>query len=263
MNCQGFETIVNDLARQQIMEAGLREQALVHSGECETCALRLKDELMLTSGLQALATEMNSFEAPERVEENLQTAFRSESFSRQRFQPRSRWSYLITTAAAVVLIMLGIGVMRWRLASQADEEKTTRTATVNTPAQESTPVIARATPASSPEQKTALVTRPRRAGLVHRSVTHPSNVDNRNVKTSGTGSTAANYNAEIATQFIPLGYGSPMNLQDGAQVVRVELPRSAMVSLGLPVNMDRYSERVKADVLVGVDGLARAIRFVQ
>jgi hypothetical protein len=56
---------------------------------------------------------------------------------------------------------------------------------------------------------------------------------------------------------------SPINLQDGAQVVRVELPRSAMVSLGLPVNMDRYGERVKADVLLGADGLAHAIRFVQ
>jgi hypothetical protein len=263
MNCQGFETSVNDLARQQIMEAGVREQALVHSGECETCALRLKDELMLTSGLRALATEMNSFEAPERVEENLLTDFRSKSFSRQWFHLRSPWSYLITTAAAVILIVLGIGVMRWRFASQSDEVKTTRTATAETPSQESTPVIARATPASSPEQRKSLVTHPKRAALVHRLVTHPSNVDDRRLQTSETGSTAAKYNAEVATQFIPLGYVSPMNLQDGAQVVRVELPRSAMVSLGLPVNMDRYSERVKADVLVGVDGLARAIRFVQ
>jgi hypothetical protein len=31
----------------------------------------------------------------------------------------------------------------------------------------------------------------------------------------------------------------------------------------LPVNMERYNERVKADVLVSADGLARAIRFVQ
>jgi hypothetical protein len=27
--------------------------------------------------------------------------------------------------------------------------------------------------------------------------------------------------------------------------------------------MDRYNEKVKADVLIGVDGLAHAIRFVQ
>ena len=53
------------------------------------------------------------------------------------------------------------------------------------------------------------------------------------------------------------------NLQDGGQIVRVELPRSALANFGLPVNMDRYNEKVKADVLFGVDGLAHAIRFVQ
>ena len=68
---------------------------------------------------------------------------------------------------------------------------------------------------------------------------------------------------EVATHFIPLSYTSAANLQDGGQLVRVELPRSAMVRFGLPVNMERYGERVKADVLVSADGLARAIRFVQ
>ena len=75
---------------------------------------------------------------------------------------------------------------------------------------------------------------------------------------------AANYSGnEIATDFLPVGYTSPMTLQDGGQVMRVELPRSALAGFGLPVNMDRVNERVKADVLMGPDGQARAIRFVQ
>jgi hypothetical protein len=68
---------------------------------------------------------------------------------------------------------------------------------------------------------------------------------------------------EVATEFMPVGYLSVDALQDGGQIVRVELPRSALVKFGLPVNMDRYNERVKADVLLGLDGLAHAIRFVQ
>jgi hypothetical protein len=68
---------------------------------------------------------------------------------------------------------------------------------------------------------------------------------------------------EIATDFFPVGYTSAMNLQDGGQVMRVELPRSTLAGFGLPVNMERINERVKADVLVGPDGQARAIRFVQ
>jgi hypothetical protein len=36
-----------------------------------------------------------------------------------------------------------------------------------------------------------------------------------------------------------------------------------MASFGLPVNMDRFGEKVRADVFVSADGFARAIRFVQ
>jgi hypothetical protein len=70
-------------------------------------------------------------------------------------------------------------------------------------------------------------------------------------------------NNEIATDFFPVGDGNASNLQDGGQLMRVELPRSTMARFGLPVNMARANERVKADVLVSADGLARAIRFVQ
>jgi hypothetical protein len=69
--------------------------------------------------------------------------------------------------------------------------------------------------------------------------------------------------AEVTTGFMPLGHVSLANLQEGAQVVRVEMPRYAMARFGLPVNMERYDEFVKADVWLGADGLARAIRFVQ
>lgn len=266
MNCENFETVVNDLARHQIMEANVREQALIHSGTCEACALRLRDERMLTFGLRALATEMKSLEAPYRVEEQLLAAFRSRSVSQQPSRSTNRWSYLLAAAAAVFLIVFGIAAMRWRLEwPSKNEPKTTETVKAETPPEESTPVTERSTAGSPPRQRNVLASRPRRATSAHRAVTHSSNRDRRSGLVSGTAATAtANFKeSEVATEFMSLGYVSPVNLQDGGQIVRVELPRSAMVSLGLPVNMDRYSERVKADVLVGVDGLARAIRFVQ
>jgi hypothetical protein len=67
---------------------------------------------------------------------------------------------------------------------------------------------------------------------------------------------------EIATSFIPLS-GNALIPLDGGLVVRVELPRSALMSFGLPMNMQRADERIKADILLGNDGLARAIRFVE
>jgi hypothetical protein len=69
--------------------------------------------------------------------------------------------------------------------------------------------------------------------------------------------------SDIATDFIPLTYGASLDAMDGGHVVRVELPRTALAQFGLPVNVERAAEPVKADVLMGDDGLARAIRFVR
>jgi hypothetical protein len=70
--------------------------------------------------------------------------------------------------------------------------------------------------------------------------------------------------AESVTEFISLVAGTPdaPPLESG-QLVRVQLPRAALASLGLPSNIERQNEPVKADVLLGYDGLARAIRFVR
>ncbi|MGI8746285.1 MAG: hypothetical protein ACR2NN_27650 [Bryobacteraceae bacterium] len=52
----------------------------------------------------------------------------------------------------------------------------------------------------------------------------------------------------------PLGY---------ATVVRLQLPLYALRDIGLAVNEQSATDRVQADVLLGQDGLPRAVRFVQ
>jgi hypothetical protein len=72
---------------------------------------------------------------------------------------------------------------------------------------------------------------------------------------------------EVATAFFPLTYSSlPIS---NAQLVRLRVPRSALASFGLaPIDVPASaaggtaSATVSADVLVGEDGVARAIRFV-
>jgi hypothetical protein len=68
---------------------------------------------------------------------------------------------------------------------------------------------------------------------------------------------------EIATRFYPLQDAATLPPFEYGTLVRVQLPRSALQVVGLPVNQDRLSERINADVLLGQDGLARAVRFVQ
>ncbi len=46
------------------------------------------------------------------------------------------------------------------------------------------------------------------------------------------------------------------------ELVRVVVPAETMRSVGLPVREDHLTDMVQADVLVGQEGLARAIRFV-
>jgi hypothetical protein len=70
--------------------------------------------------------------------------------------------------------------------------------------------------------------------------------------------------AEVTTDFMPLAYSSVPSTN--LQVVRLAVPRTALVSFGLtpPEPLDRmFTDTVLADVLVGDDGLARAVRFVR
>lgn len=66
---------------------------------------------------------------------------------------------------------------------------------------------------------------------------------------------------EIVTDFFPLVEDSQPF--EGGELLRVRVPAMAMRSVGLPVSEDRVADTVQADVLVGQEGLARAIRFVR
>ena len=275
MNCQNFESIVNELARQQRMQPDVREQALAHTADCQVCALRLADERTLTQKLRAVSSEMNEVEAPVGIEGELLAAFRKHRFTNQ-FSKQGRsaihdWRYWATAAAAALLIVIGIAAMRSRPAPVAAENPYVPTvgpkvADANKNAV--TPdVVDERKPEALPKQETALASRNARRNansLSARSRSADSRSEKDALAPQRETPLAANYSGnEVATDFLPVGYTSPMNLQDGGQVMRVELPRSALAGFGLPVNMNRVNERVKADVLVGPDGQARAIRFVQ
>jgi hypothetical protein len=65
---------------------------------------------------------------------------------------------------------------------------------------------------------------------------------------------------EVKTDFIALSYAPA---PESGQILKVKVPRSMMVLLGVTDNTENASELVKAEILMGNDGLARAIRFIQ
>lgn len=266
MNCQSFESVVSELARRQMMEANVRQQALAHTGECEACALRLEDERSLTFGLRSLATEMNSLEVHERIEQELLTAFRSRRFPLHVLRSTTRWRYVVATVAAILLVVGAIVGMRQRLTrlNVMSPTKQVAEAPQKTTTFKAADAVDESRHTALPDQKRRVLPRkPRRNDNPPvQETTASTSPDKKQVVPPVAVGTKPPI-TEITTAFMPVGYTTAMNLQEGGQIVRVELPRSTLVAYGLPVNMDRYNQKVKADVFFGADGIARAIRFVQ
>ncbi len=264
MNCERFQTVVNDLAREQngslrgasVMEVNERARALEHAVVCDVCALNWEEQRNLTAGLRNLSVEMKFLAAPPHLEANLLAAFREQN----KTGPAVRSIVL----AALLLILFGMVVVRtgvlWRSKPQVAKDGPAPAAPSNVPPKVSDQLAEHTTVKDSIIQPDNATRRNPR----HLIASQPfGRARAKTVNTAvPTDAPTNDANSEIATDFFPINYGTTPNLQEGGQLLRVELPRAAVARFGLPVNMDRADERVKADVLVGADGLAQAIRFI-
>jgi len=278
MNCEEFESNVNDLAREQIMEASVRARTLAHPEECEACARWLEDQRSLSFNLRALARQANSAKVPPMGIELL-TALRSQQALKLRPARVASRHYRaivagVMAAAAMVLIVIAVTVIRSRSVTptaQSLPDSTSpnlvprETATVKTP-DVSGPQSAPLPIKNSVRESRRVAGKNRRRNLnpIVVPVQSIAGVSSKDVTARETVmSVTPDSASEITTDFMPVGYASATTLQDGGQLVRVVLPRSALVAFGLPMNVNRYDEKVKADVFFSADGMARAIRFVQ
>ncbi|HYH86987.1 MAG TPA: hypothetical protein VEX60_16150 [Pyrinomonadaceae bacterium] len=291
MNCQDFESNINALARGALMDARERETALAHESACTRCAARLADERALTSGLRVLAADTKDMEAPARVEAALLAAFRARAASRVGVAPLADetidrpWSWMRTVAvaslaaaAALALFMLippiatktNVAVTGNQTTGQ--EQVAATTGTIETATQKDKQTLSSSVAAASSTPLPVADENVLRASVPRRQPNRPvqgmnaglSRSDVRGSQTQrGLAQTASSSSEEVTTDFIPLMQGERFTQGEGGHLVRIELPRSALERFGLPINAERAGGRVKADVLLGEDGLARAIRFVR
>lgn len=69
---------------------------------------------------------------------------------------------------------------------------------------------------------------------------------------------------EVYTNFFPLSAAaSRFDMSEASHVIRIRLPRGEMRRFGVPVQEGFERLSVEADVVIGQDGIARAVRFVQ
>lgn len=273
MNCQDFETAIIEIARDRLMDAAARERGLEHVQGCARCATLLVEERALSRDLRALSAR-GSEEIPARIETALLAAYRRQvaasPVAPARASMNRRWLLaaalaLITIGlSAAVLSLTGYSVTQW-IASSTDRRApatgSTDGGSVSNPAVAVTPEKS-GQPSPEPLPEIA---------ADHRlDLPIPGSTEGKRQKRptlAGAGRRASGNKIdglprEYVTEFFPVMQGAELIPLESAQIVRVRMPRSNLISLGIPFNQERVNETVKADVLVSNDGLARAIRLV-
>jgi hypothetical protein len=248
MNCQEFERTIIDFDRDHLVEASAHAHALEHAEICARCAALLNREQRMTAGLQVLAVEEAAINAPERVRSALRAAFDGQHAAGAsppvslRF---ARHKLLWGMAAAAMLLLSTITTALW-LREQRAKVDDTRAGVINHP-------IPQNTHGKPPE----MLAGAQRAGAIHSpKAARPSGRIGRRrtlpVKES----------ADDAGEFFPLTFVAKSGSTGVVQTVRIEISRSMLLSMGLPVNIDRGEGPIKADLIIGEDGVARAVRII-
>lgn len=251
MNCAEFEDYLDLLDRTA--DDLTRQRALNHASACASCSRLLSDERAVNSALSGLALETEEECAPPRVK-----AAMLESFSRMyppqsgavtgsekadiiQFPSRLRGRTMITLAVAasiLALIALSMQLMRPVLRPAGEE------------------VIALVEP--SIEVKPAAID-----GVEPKKIESPEYIPEGKKAVPRVRRRPAAVNQAAEPDFIPLTWVSDTASLRSGTVVRVEVERATLLAMGLPVNETRSDSLIKADLVVGDDGIARAIRFVQ
>lgn len=247
MDCRRFEKLLADLDRPGVLPDELRERALAHAEGCAVCGQSLTEAESLDTELRRLASREEDRQPPPRAEAQLLNAFRQRNAAVAR---ETTWRYASAIAiAAVLLLALGF----WLSGRTTDNHglpglKVTQ------------PVVALGPDAQGSKTGSAAA----HSGPV-------AHTDARVMGSQGTASRptvremasadALVASASGANGFIPLPDADPGPLDDGA-VVRVEMPRAALATLGLPVEAMEGNGTVRADLVVSADGTPEAIRLL-
>jgi hypothetical protein len=268
MSCQDFKRVVEELAEGRLMETAARDAGLAHAARCVECAARLMEARGVGAGLK-VAARAETEEAPARVREALLAAFAERHGSagqkhveampsnvvalRSRRASRVWFAAGAAAAAAVILLSLTLNSLV-RLSpggspSQPQEVSEARPVPTQTPAGvevEKPGILV----GGEVARKNPLKQRPR-ATKAARTLKGETRGESEAVAQAG------------GNGYLPLTYLADATAMESGTVVRVELSRSALISLGVPVEPTRTDETLKADVVLGDDGVARAIRLVR
>lgn len=244
MTCGSVRDAILDLARDVATSEPVRAAAEAHLRDCANCAAEFERQRDLTAALGALAADAATWNSSAGLEERLHAAFAARlpvtpplSGDSNSFD---RWIGALTLAAVIVLAVWLGG--RAVTPSPTDGRRQ--------------PAVSAGSPSLSPapeqagRQPAAPIAEARSAA--QRSIARPSRSPRRTA--------ASNRVQSFEFMTLPGAVGLP-ELESGS-VVRIALPVGALPEYGLDIVTAGAKTTVEADVLVGQDGMARAIRLV-
>jgi hypothetical protein len=223
MKCSMVEPWLVDVARGVSLDAATLERVRDHVRQCRGCAARLERERAISAALHRVAEAMEPPSWPPSAEAALLDAF-----DRARAEPRRSRVWTAYAAAAAVLAVAA--ALAW-----------TRP------------------PAAAPNQNPAPP--PAARGIVP-SIS-AANAGTRDASAKRKPNRAASSRASrppaARPEFISWPGASELPAFESGHLMRVDLPASMALSLGLVRSAD--TAVVQADVLIGQDGFARAVRL--
>ena len=254
MTCREFKHIAASLTLWELSRPG-DQQILNHAEECPKCGAWLDRQHMLAASMQTLQARTAGRQAGPQVERALLRMFRQAPFeathrvAAHRSAPiafrLSRFfevgAYVAVAAAIVVGLFLGV-----RLLEEHSMKGPVQTQSRPAPAQQ-TPAAVNVTPTeiAPPTHQEPVLSAKR-------------HVASRSAATSRTAK-ASNADAGVSQTddpgYVALMFCDPLICSTDAQVIRMELPVTGATG-------DREAPTQLADVVVGYDGVVRAMRIV-
>jgi hypothetical protein len=246
MTCQRFEADLVDLSRGALHDSDAAASVRRHVEACETCAARFERELRLTEGLRTLSAG-TTVPANDLAERRLMLAFASQPKASPASDRRAvivRWT--VWASAACIFFFVGAwAAVEWRTRTAAPEGTAA-------PVQASLPAPAELPRPGEQVESPAPARAPLVAGDRRTPAPRPVRAALRNDLPQETDRLAG---------FVPLPAAGGLPGFDSGMIVRVALPTASLPAYGLAITPES-TEMVNADLLVGQDGQARAIRLV-
>jgi hypothetical protein len=253
MTCREFKHAAASLTLWELSRPR-DEQVLDHADDCPKCGAWLDRQQMLAVTMQTLQARTADREAGPQVERALLRMFRQVPFEAtqpvvaHRSAPiawrLSRFfevgAYVAVAAAIIVGLFLGVQLVERRSAAGPVQSQSAQANPTSVPLKQA---VAQKEVAATKREQPVTSAKPELVRPVSQSS-----------KAKQPSLAAALQNGDDP-EYVSLMFCDPLSCSSDAQVVRMELPRAAATS-------DPDAQPLVADVVVGYDGVVRAMRIV-